>query len=107
MIEQNYFLIIVLLLTLGTITIRGCFIALSRRMVITPQLKQLFTYIPAAIFPALIVPATFFHQGHVALVQGKERFVVLVLATIAAYFVRNTLFVVLFGLSLLYFISQI
>lgn len=106
MIKTDYFLLIVLCLTVGTVAIRGCFIALSSRLVIGPQLRQLFTFIPAAIFPAIVVPATFFHSGHVGFVFGKERFIVLLLATVLAYFVRNTLFVVLTGLGLLYFISQ-
>ena len=102
MIKESYFLSIVALLSFGTIIIRGFFIALSGKMIISPKLKELFTFIPAAIFPALIIPTTFLHQGSVDLIYGKERFLILVASAIVCFFVRNTLFVISFGLVLLY-----
>ncbi len=106
MIEPNYFLINVALLTVGTILIRGFFIALSGKMNISPKVKELFTFIPAAILPALVVPATFFYQGQVAWIGGKERFLILLASSIACYFVRNTLFVISFGLIMLYLVTK-
>ena len=102
MIEPQYFFTITLLLVLGTFSIRGFFIAFASRMKLSPQTKELFTFIPAAILPAIFVPVTFFHQGSLELIMGKERFVVLVVCLVATYFVRNTLFCVALGLSLLY-----
>lgn len=102
MIENNYFILNVILLTIGTIVIRGFFIALASKMKITPDLKELFTYIPAAIFPALVVPATFFHQGQNALLFGKERFLILLAASVLCFFYRSTLAVISFGLFALY-----
>lgn len=106
MIQGNYFLLNVFLLTIGTITIRGFFIALSGKMQISPKLKELFTFIPSAILPGLIIPATFYHQGMVAWLGGKERFVVLIASSLACYFVRSTLFVISLGLILLYLLTQ-
>lgn len=106
MIEGNYFLLVVILLTIGTIAIRGFFIALSGKMKISAKVKDLFTYIPSAILPALAVPATFFHQGQVEWLAGKERFLILIVASIACYFYRNTLFVVGLGLVLLYVVTS-
>lgn len=105
MIDGNYFIFNVLGLTLGTILIRGCFIALSGKMSLSAKVKDLFTYIPAAILPALIVPATFFYRGNVEWLHGKERFVVLIASLVLSYFVRNTLAIVSFGLALLYVLS--
>ena len=102
MIAPDYFLLVVGLLTFGTILIRGLFIAVSHKINISAQLKELFSFIPAAIFPALVVPATFFHQGQVPWLAGKERFVVLLAASLLAYLVRNTLAVISFGLATLY-----
>jgi branched-subunit amino acid transport protein len=102
MININYFLLNVIALTIGTIAIRGSFIALSGKMHISAKVKDLFTYIPAAILPALVIPATFFHLGQVEWLAGKERFIILLLVTIAVYFYRNTLFVIVLGLFLLY-----
>ncbi len=107
MIDKNYFLLNVAGLVIGTVFIRGFFIALSSKMNISIKVKELFTFIPAAIFPALIMPATFFHQGAVEVLGGKERFCVLMLAAVACFFIRSTLFVIGFGLALLFMISKI
>jgi branched-subunit amino acid transport protein len=106
MIDNHYFIWNVIALTVGTIAIRGSFIALSGKMTISPKIRELFTFIPAAIFPALIVPATFFHQGTQAWLGGKERFLILVAASIVSYFVRQTFFVIAFGLTLLYLVTH-
>lgn len=105
MINNNYFLMNVFALTIGTIMIRGAFIFLSGKMKISPKLKELFSYIPAAILPTLIIPATFFHQGKVDIFGGKERFLILLASMVAAYFIRNTLFIISFGLALLYVVT--
>ena len=107
MINTNYFYLNVFLMAVGTLMIRGCFIALSGKMTITPKLRELFTFIPAAIFPALIMPGSFFHQGTVAWLGGKERFIILILSAIACGFIRNTLFVICFGLALLFFVCNL
>lgn len=105
MIDSSYFLANVALLTVGTIIIRGSFISLSGKMKNTEKLRELFSYIPAAIFPAIIVPATFFHHGKVEWLMQKERFVILLASVVVSYFIRNTLFIVVFGLSLLYIVT--
>lgn len=106
MINDNYFFFNVIALTIGTIMIRGSFIALSGKMKISNKVKDLFSYIPAAILPALIVPATFFHQGTVEWLSGKERFLILLATGIACFFIRSTLFVISFGLILLYVVTN-
>ena len=105
MINGNYFLLNVMALAIGTIIIRGFFIALSSRLNISSRTRELFTYIPAAIFPALIMPAVFFHRGTVELLAGKERFIVLIASLIASFYFRSTLFIVSFGLTLLYLVT--
>lgn len=102
MIDGNYFLLNVFLLAVGTITIRGFFIALSHRMKVSTQMRELFTFIPAAILPGFILPATFFHEGTIAALAGKERFFVLIVSGIVFFFFRNTLFIIMTGLLLLY-----
>ena len=104
MIGANYFLLCVILLALGTILIRGSFIAFSAKMKISSKVRELFTFIPSAILPGLIVPATFFHMGSVEALAGKERFLILIVSSIACYFYRNTFFVICLGLALLYLV---
>jgi branched-subunit amino acid transport protein len=105
MINENYFVICVIGLAVGTISIRGSFIALSGKMKISDKVRDLFTYIPAAILPGLIIPATFFHQGRIEILLGKERFIILMISALFAYFVRNTLAIICLGLTLLYLVG--
>lgn len=105
MINNNYFILCVAGLAFGTIAIRGSFIALSGKMKISNNLRELFTYIPAAILPGLIIPATYFHQGKIESLLGKERFLILVMSVCFAYFIRNTLAIICFGLLFLYLIG--
>ncbi len=106
MIKENYFLLNVAVLTFGTIFIRCFFIALSGKMNISSRVRELFTFIPAAIFPALIMPATFFHKGSVEMLLGKERFIILIISAIICFFVRNTLFIIVLGLAILYAMTR-
>lgn len=102
MIESNYFYLVLGLMILGTLAIRGSFIFFSNRISIPTSVRELFSYIPAAVFPALIAPAAFFHSGKVSWLYEKERFVVLLLAGVVCYYVRNTFLVISFGLGLLF-----
>lgn len=106
MIPQAYYWVNVLLLAIGTLAIRGSIIALSAKVKISDRLKELFTFIPAAILPAFVAPAVFFHKGAVDWVFGKERVVVLVLATILCAVTRSTLATIVFGLAALYLFTN-
>lgn len=104
--ENNYFWWIIFYLAVGTISIRFSVIALAKRVKITDRHKELFSYIPAAIIPALIGPMTFYHQGHVAWLQGKERLFILILSTLVCFYTRQMVITVVYGLSALYLITQ-
>jgi branched-subunit amino acid transport protein len=106
MIASNYFWLNIFFLSIGTIAIRFSFIAFSSKFKVTEQMKQIFSFIPSAILPALIAPSVFFHNGSVAILQGKERFVVLILSTIVCFFLRSTLATIVFGLVLLYLLNN-
>lgn len=106
MINPDYFLVNVLLLAFGTVVIRGFFIALSGKIKISEKMRELFTYIPASILPAFIFPATFFHEGSINSLAGKERFLVLIASGVIFFFIRSTLLIISVGLILLYVIIQ-
>ncbi len=107
MIDASYFWTNILALAAGTIAIRGSLIALANRIQINERTKQLFSFIPAAILPAFIAPAVFFHDGKVPWLFEKERLAILILATAFCYFVRNTFLTIAFGLTLLYFVTNV
>ncbi len=104
MIEQNYFWTNVFLLSVGTLLIRGSIIAISSKVKISDRWREIFSYIPAAILPAFIAPAVFFHQGHADWLYGKERVLILILATIVCYVSKSTMATIACGLIALYFI---
>jgi branched-subunit amino acid transport protein len=107
LISQPYFWTIVFCLAIGTFAIRFSIIAISSRIKISDRTKELFSFIPAAILPAFIAPAVFFHQGQVAWAGGKERLLVLILATIVSFLTRSTFATIGFGLVTLYLVTQL
>jgi branched-subunit amino acid transport protein len=107
MIEKSYFYSNAILLAIGTIIIRGSFIAFSKKILISSKFKEVLSYIPAAIFPALFIPACFYHEGIITQIGGKERLLVLILSMVMSFFIKNTLFIICFGLSILYLLTQV
>ena len=105
MIESHYFWQNISILALGTLAIRGSIIAISARVKISNEIKEIFSFIPAAILPAFIVPSAFFHEGHAEWVFGKERFLILALAAVVCYVSHSMLATIVFGLATLYVIS--
>lgn len=95
------------MLAVGTLIIRASIIGISGKILISNRTKELFSYIPAAILPAFITPAVFFHQGKLSWIFGKERFLVMILATLVCYYSRSTLLTIGFGLVSLYIITQV
>lgn len=106
MIDANYLWIAVIWLTLGTLAIRGSFIAISGKFVISDRMRELFTFIPAAIIPAIVAPVVFFHIGKVSWLGNRERLWVLLLATAVCYFTRHMVATVVIGLVTLYVLTQ-
>lgn len=96
---------IVLGMTVGTFLIRSSFIYLSSKVSISKRARGILSLIPAAVFPALIVPMAFFHEGVNSVLYNKERFIVLVLATLICFKVKNILLTIVSGLLILYFLS--
>ena len=105
-ISDQYFWTVIFSLAVGTIAIRGSIIAASSRFRISDRMKEAFSFIPAAVLPAMAVPMVFYHKGHQEWLLGKERFVILVLASILAVYSRKMTVVLIFGLVALYVASQ-
>ena len=107
MINPEYFWRIIFLLGIGTFTIRFSIIALSSKVKISDRVKEVFSFIPAAVLPALIAPLVFYHKGSVELIFGKERFIILILATIVCYYSRSMMLTIVFGLFALFGVTNI
>jgi branched-subunit amino acid transport protein len=106
MIDTRYFWVNIFAIATGTLMIRGSLIALANQIRISERSKQIFSFIPAALLPAFIAPAVYFHQGKVDWLYGKERLFIVILATGVCYFTRNTLATIVFGLAALYLLTN-
>lgn len=107
MISQYDFWLNISILGLGTFLIRSSIISLSSRIRISQRIKELFSFIPAAVLPALAIPPAFFHQGGVELLHNKERLFVLILSITVCVIFRNMLVTITFGLGALYLVTQL
>lgn len=105
--DKSYFWTVILCLGVATLTIRSSFFFLYSKISIPEKLKKSFTYIPAAVLPALVTPAVFSHQGSIALLGGHERVLALCLAALICYFTKNVFITVASGLGLLFLITQL
>ncbi|MFN7453245.1 MAG: AzlD domain-containing protein [Pseudobdellovibrionaceae bacterium] len=98
---------VVLLLGIGTFLIRFSFVGFSRHLKFTPEVKELFSYIPACLFPALIAPSLFFGEGQVDWLLHKEKFVVAMVAILISALTRSILWTLGSGLILLYIVQKL
>ncbi len=105
-IDSAYFWTIVAGMAIGSFSIRGSFIFLSRWIKISDRTRELFSFIPAAILPALVMPLVFFHEGSSQWLMGKERLTVLFIAAVVCYYSRSMITTIFFGLSILFLINQ-
>ncbi len=107
LIDNSYFWVAIILLACGTFIVRASFILLSSRLTISSRVKEVFSFIPAAILPAIVTPLAYYHEGQIEIILGKERFIILVLATVVCYFTKSMLATIFFGLTVLYIVTQI
>lgn len=105
--SQQYFWLNIFLLALGTLAIRSSIILASARVKISPRVKEIFSFIPAAVLPALAAPMVFYHEGAIDWLFGKERLAILLLATVIAFVTKKMTITLIFGLGLLYFLTQL
>ncbi len=107
MIQSQYFWLNTFLLAIGTILIRSSILLFSAKIVISDRLKEIFSFIPSSVLPALAAPMAFYHPGTVEWLLNKERVVILLLATVVAYYSKKMTTTLIFGLVLLYLVTQI
>lgn len=96
----------ILILALGTFLIRVSVIAMSDRFEITETHREFFSYIPAAIIPAIVLPLVFYHPGKISWLANKERLMILILASAVCWWTRSMLITIAFGLITLYAVTQ-
>lgn len=102
-----YFWKTVIPLGIGTLLIRSSLIFLGQKIKLSNFSKDLFTYIPAAVLPALALPMVYMHEGIVAQFAHKERLIAFIIALIVSLKIRNILVIISVGLLSLYILKLI
>lgn len=93
-------------LGIGTLLIRCSFLFLGERIALSPMIREVFTFIPAAVLPALAVPMVFFHEGVMAAINGKERFIAFLIGFVVCLLSKNILVTILSGLAILFVLRE-
>lgn len=104
--SEWYFWQAVIPLGLGTLLIRCSFLFLGERITLSPTIREIFTFIPAAVLPALAVPMVFFHEGVVESINGKERFIIFLIGVVVCLLSKNILMTILSGLVILFMLKE-
>jgi branched-subunit amino acid transport protein len=88
----------VLVIGLGTFTLRASFLFLFERLGAVPRRVELaLGFVPAAVLSALVVPAILAPGGAVS-VLGNDRLVAGVVAALAAWYTESILATIVVGL---------
>ena len=77
---------------------RMTMVALVRREMLGDKLKEVLTYVPSAVFPAIIFPAVFFNDSGTFVVISDPKIFASIIAIIVGYFSRNVIATISSGL---------
>ena len=77
---------------------RMTMVALVRRDMLGDKLKEVLTYVPSAVFPAIIFPAVFFNDSGTFVEISDPKIFASKIAIVVGYFSRNVIATILSGL---------
>ncbi len=81
---------------------RAVFLQFAPNLPLPEALKRALRYVPAAVFPALIMPAFLISDGSLDLSPGNARLIAAVVAGLVALRRGNTFLVVITGMLVLH-----
>ncbi|NEP84157.1 MAG: AzlD domain-containing protein [Okeania sp. SIO3B3] len=99
--------LIIILGGLGTFAIRASFIFLAGRVEMPLWFKRGLRFVPAAVLPALVMPALAYQQGELALSVSNERLVAGLMAALIAWYTKNVLLTISVGMAILWGLQAI
>lgn len=105
MIQKDFFWTAIVLLAIGTFAIRYSFLAFSNKFSISDRQRELLTFVPACLLPALVAPMVYNHQGDITWLYGKERMAVLFLAIVFFQYFKSMIMTLVFGLGVLFMLT--
>ena len=77
---------------------RMTMVALVRRDMLGDKLKDVLSYVPSAVFPAIIFPAVFFNDNGTFVEISDPKIFASIIAIVVGYFSRNVIATISSGL---------
>ena len=79
-------------------------IALIKKEMFNDRIRQVLSYVPSAIFPAIIFPAIFLENSGSILIEDNPKIIAAIIATIIGIFSRSIIATIFSGLASYWFI---
>ena len=90
-----------LIICCGLITYltRFSMIALIKKEMFNDRIREVLSYVPSAIFPAIIFPAIFLDNSGSFLIENNPKIIAAIIATAVGIFSRSIIATIFFGLA--------
>ena len=79
-------------------------VALLKKEMFNDRVREVLSYVPTAIFPAIIFPAIFLDNFGSILIEDNPKILAAVIATGVGIFTRNTIATIFSGLASYWFL---
>lgn len=97
--------LLVIFIGIGTVLLRGSFLALLGPGSIPPALQRALRFVPAAVFPAIALPAVLLIDGSYAIAFDNHRIYAAVFAGLVGYRTKSLSLTMVAGLTTLWILS--
>ena len=83
---------------------RFSMIALIKKEMFNDRIRQVLSYVPSAIFPAIIFPAIFLNSSGSILIEDNPKILAALIATLIGIFSRSIIATIFSGLASYWFL---
>ena len=83
---------------------RFSMIALIKKEMFNDRVRQVLSYVPSAIFPAIIFPAIFLDNSGLILTENNPKIIAAIIATVIGIFSRSIIATIFSGLASYWFL---
>ena len=83
---------------------RFSMIALIKKEMFNDRIREILSYVPSAIFPAIIFPAIFLDNSGLILTENNPKIIAAIIATVIGIFSRSIIATIFSGLASYWFI---
>ena len=83
---------------------RFSMIALIKKEMFNDRIREILSYVPSAIFPAIIFPAIFLDNSGLILTENNPKIIAAIIATVIGIFSRSIIATIFSGLASYWFL---